>query len=168
MTGRRWRAVTGSGSLRSAQIKPAIRALQTVDRGIAREWRQHAKKELAVPWARELASHAPAGQRGAAAARSIGAGVGQLPAIWAGRGEWKPGFQPFFSLEFGRDHNKFSTYVRTSPRGVRHFVRRRTGTWAPQHRGRAGWWFFPAMSRSSDRYTEKVATMLADFLEGSL
>jgi hypothetical protein len=139
-----------------------------VDRGLAKEWRARAKQEIAIPWASELAAAAPPGARGAAAARSIGAGSGQLPTIWAGRGEWKPGFQPYFGLEFGGSQTKYTTYIRTSPRGLRHVVRRRVMTWALPHRGRKGYWFHPAMSRSTDRYTEKVAQLLDRYLGEAL
>jgi hypothetical protein len=126
---------------------------------VAAQWRKQARTEVAVPWAAELAAQAPAGSKGAAAARSIQAGTGQLPVIWAGKGTWQ-GWQPYFALEFGMSHTKVHTYTRVSPRGRRHFVRRRTGTWAPPHRGRQGYWFFPAMRRSSDRQTERVAQLV--------
>jgi hypothetical protein len=126
---------------------------------VAAQWRKQARTEVAVPWAAELAAQAPSGSKGGAAARSIQAGTGQLPVIWAGKGTWQ-GWQPYFALEFGMSHTKVHTYTRTSPRGQRHFVRRRTGTWAQPHRGRVGYWLWPYWRRNDGRLTDKVAQLV--------
>jgi hypothetical protein len=143
----------------SADLLPTVRALRQADKAVAADWRKRARTEIAVPWARELAAQAPAGTKGAAAAKSIQAGTGQLPVIWTGKGTWR-GWQPFFALEFGMSHSKRHTYTRVSPRGQRHFVRRRTGTWAPPHRGRDGHWLWPYWRHHDARLTDKVARLL--------
>jgi hypothetical protein len=85
----------------------------------------------------------------------------------AGRGQTN-GWQPFFALEFGMSHTKYHTYIRTSPRGLRHVVRRRTGTWAKPHKGRTGYWFYPYWRRHDDRLTARVVELLDGFMEGAL
>lgn len=151
-------------TLKSADLKATVAALTQVDRQVATQWRQRARREVAVPWAAQLAAQAPAGTLGRAAGRSISAGTGALPVIWAGKGATvtQPGgsaWQPFYSLEFGRDHGKYSTYVRRSNRGGRGFVRRRTGTWA-RGRAKGGHWLFPYWRRHDARLTDRVARLL--------
>jgi hypothetical protein len=148
-------------------LKPAMDALRTVDKALAKEWRTKARRELAVPWARELAAQAPGGSKGEAAGRSVKAGTGMVPTIWAAKGEWN-GWQPFFALEFGMSHSKWHTYVRRSANGGRHFVRRRSGTWAPVHAGRRGHWFYPYWRANDHRLTARVAKMLNAFIEEHL
>jgi hypothetical protein len=153
--------------LGSPNLLPTVRALRQADKAVAAEWRKRARLEVAVPWAAELAAQAPGGSKGAAAARSIQAGTGQLPTIWAGKGSWQ-GWQPFYALEFGMSHSKYHTYVRTSSLGNRHFVRRRTGTWAQPHKGRTGYFLWPYWRRNDARLTDKVARLIDQTIEANL
>jgi hypothetical protein len=148
-------------------MRTSLAALQQIDKGLAKEWKAHAKTRIAEPFAHQLARQAPAGAKGAAAGRSIRTGAGALPIIYAGKGTWQ-GWQPFFALEYGMSHDKYHTYVRTSPKGRRHVVRRRVGTWAPVHRGRRGYWFHPYFTAHLPEQRVKVVRLADDFIRGAL
>jgi hypothetical protein len=157
-------------SLSSPDLKRVVSTLRTIDKGIATEWRQKAKREIAIPWANDLARFAPAGSRGAAAGRSIKPGVGPLPVIRAGVGSWsgagggKP-FQPFFSTNFGMGR-AYHTYIRKNRSGLgNHIVKRRVGTWAPVHVGSYSYWLDDGFKQTNDKYRARVIDLLDDYLQ---
>ena len=159
--------MTGFGSVSTRDMKAAIAAIGSIDKGLDKEWRAQAKREIAEPFAEALARQAPSGSKGAAAGRSIKTGTGPLPVILAGKGSWQ-GWQPFFSLNYGMSHDKFHTYIRRSPRGMRHVVRRRTGTWAPQWKPKHAYWFEPYFDKHLPEQRAKVMKIADDFIRTRL
>lgn len=153
------------GKVSSPDIKPILRALQTVDRDLAKVWRQEARTRIAVPWAEELARQAPPGALGAAAGRSIKAGTGQGVRIWMGKGQWKPGFQPFWGIEFGMDHDVKHKYIRRNRRNPgRHFVSRRVGTWAPEWIPSHTYRFRRYWEQHEDRIRGRIVAFTDEFM----
>jgi hypothetical protein len=144
-------------------LKPILASLRTVDRDLERTWRQQAKTKVGMPWAAELAAQAPRGSKGAAAGRSIKVGSGQGVIIWAGKGTWR-GWQPFFATNYGMSHSKRTTYLRRSPSGGRHVVRRRIGTWAPEWVPNSDYWFWRYWSKNEDRIRSKVVTLTNEIM----
>ena len=164
---------TTTGSVTSASMTEAIKAISAIDRGLAKEWRKEAKTKITTPWARELAAQAPSGWKGAAAARSIQPGTGAKPVIWAGKGTTNEGtggpWQPFFALEYGMSHDNVHRYVRRNRSGAgRHLVNRRVGRWAPEHRGASGNWFWPYWEANQDRLRDQVIDLADDFIRRAL
>lgn len=154
-------------TLSASQIKPTLTALNTVSPGLMKEWRRRAKREVAEPWAAILAAQAPAGTLGAAAGRSVKAGSGTLPVIWAGKGAWN-GWQPFFGLEFGGQKDAKVTYVGRSPAGNKYVMRRRTTMQFQPHLGRVGYWLFPYWRGHEPVLRAKVIRLADDFIEEHL
>lgn len=164
---------TIKGSVTSDSMTAAIKSISVIDKGLAKAWRNEAKQKVTIPWATELARQAPPGFKGAAAARSIKPGTGAAPMIWAGKGTTAEGvggsWQPFFSTEFGMSHQKVHTYVRRNRSGFgRHFVKRRSGTWAPVHVGRYGYWFHPYWEKNAERIRKRVIDLADEFIRRSL
>lgn len=156
------------GTVTSLNMKEAIRAISVIDKGLAKEWRAEARDKVTKPWAEELARQAPLGMKGAAAGRSIKAGTGAVPIVYAGKGSWN-GWQPFFATEFGMSHTQYHTYIRRNrTRPGRHVVRRRSGTWANPHLGSHGYWFSPYWAANEERLRQKVITLADDFIGRSL
>jgi hypothetical protein len=152
----------------SAQLKAVLRTLGTIDKGLAKEWRRRAKTEIAEPWAAELAAQAPGGSLGAAAGRSIKAGTGAMPVLWAGKGQWN-GWQPYFVLEFGGQKLAKVTYVnRQRTTKSRYVIRRRTTMQFEPHRGREGIWMFPYWRRNEAHLRNRVIRLMDDFIEEHL
>lgn len=156
------------GTVTSPNIARTIRALRTADKELEKEWRREAYEKVAKPWAAELARQAPGGSKGAAAGRSIEARKGFGVRIAAGtrKGLWKPGFVPFFALNFGMHHNAWHKYIRKNRSGGgRHVVRRRSGTWAPVWQGPPhDYWFWRYWEANEDRVRAKVVTLTNDFM----
>jgi hypothetical protein len=148
-------------------LKPILDSLRVVDKDLAKTWRQEARTKIAVPWAAELAAQAPAGSKGAAAGRSIKAGTGQGVRIYAGKGVWK-GWQPFFATNYGMDHDTKHTYLRRSPRGRLHVVRRRVGTWAPEWVPKSDYWFWRYWESHENRIRGRIVTMTNEFMAENL
>lgn len=152
------------GTVRSDDVTKVLAALRTVDKGLMDEWRTQARTQMIEPWAKELARQAPAGSKGAAAGRSIQAAKSARPALYAGKGSWR-GWQPFWATNYGMAHSKVHTYIRRNRKnGGRHVVRRRSGTWAPEHRGRHGYWFEPYWERNIDRQRKRVVDLADAYL----
>lgn len=151
------------GLVTSTDIRKTLAALSSVDKGLMKEWKAEAIDKVVEPWAMELRAQAPAGTKGAAAARSIQPARAAVPSLYAGRGTWN-GWQPFFALEFGMSHIKQHTYIRRSPKGVRHVVRRASGTWAPEHRGQSSYWFWVYWEKNADDLRDRVIDLADDFL----
>lgn len=158
--------VRGFAHVTTKDMQAAISALDIIDKGLAKEWRKHAKQEIAKPFAAELARQAPPGSKGAAAARSITTGSGPLPVIYVGRGSWD-GWQPFFALEFGMHHHKYHTYIGNRA-GKRFVVRRRVGTWAPPWVKGRGLWFYPYWEKHLPEQRAKVVRLADAFIRERL
>jgi hypothetical protein len=159
--------MAGFASLNSSEIKQVITSIGTLDKGLMSAWKAEARDKVVVPWAAELALQAPPGSKGAAAGSSIKPASTGVPSLYAGKGKWD-GWQPFFALEYGMAHEKYHTYVRTSPKGKRHVVRRRTGRWAPVHRGRSGYWMWPYWEAHQDKLRDRVVNLADAFIRRSL
>lgn len=157
----------GIGYVHSPDITRMVKALQTADKELEKEWRAEAYEKVAKPWAAELARQAPGGSKGAAAGRSIEArkGKGVIIATGTAAGTWKPGFIPFFALNFGMGRHKHQ-YIRTNRSGAgRHMVRRRTGTWAPVWIGPPhDYWFWRYWEANEPRIRAKVVTLTNEFM----
>lgn len=158
--------MTGFGTVSTRDMRAAVSAIATIDKGLDRQWRAHAKRKIAQPFAEALARQAPPGSKGAAAGRSIRTGTGALPVIYAGKGTWE-GWQPFFALNYGMHHNKYHTYI-MKRRGQRFVVRRRTGRWAPQWVKGRGLWFEPYFDKHLPEQRAKVMNLADEFIRGEL
>lgn len=158
-----------NGQLISADLRGAMAGLASIDKRWAKEWSRRAKVEVAEPMAEDARRQAPAGRKGAAAARSISAAGGRVPSVVAGKGSW-PGdhghpWQPFFAMEYGMSTRKRTTYVRRRRRGGSVVVRRRVRTWAiPARASRGGLWLGPAMRTLAPEYRHKVIDLVDRFL----
>lgn len=151
------------GSVTSADIRPAIAALKTVDAGLVPAWRSRARVDLVDPLVRVLRAAAPNGQLGAAAARSLRPSSGQIPGFRLGVGTFKPGFQPAFGLEWGARRDAYHQYIRRSRNGGHHLVSRRVNRWA-RPPNRAGWWMTPTFRDQQPELLVKAAAIMDDLL----
>jgi hypothetical protein len=155
------------GSVTSADIRPAIAALRTVDAGLVPAWRAQARTEMIDPLVRVLRAAAPNGELGRAAARSVRPSAGQIPGFRYGVGTFKPGFQPAFGLEWGAHRDAYHQYIRRSKRGGHHLVSRRVNLWA-RPVNRSGWWMTPTFRQAQPELRDKAAAIMDDLLTGRL
>jgi hypothetical protein len=140
-----------------------------MDKELGKKWKMEARDKVARPWAAELARQAPAGSRGAAAGRSIQAGLGQGVRIYMGKGVWKQGFQPFFGIEYGMNQDVKHKYVRRNRSGRgRHFVNRRVGTWAPEWIPKHTYVFRRYWEKNERKVRSQVVNLVNEFVAENL
>lgn len=153
----------------ATDLNRVVAALRSVGPAVARAWRTEAVGKVVQPMVIGLRGQFPSGMKGTAAKASIQAmKQRQVPTIAAGKGSTQ-GWQPYFALEFGMSHAKVHTYIRRNRKKPgRHFVHRRTGTWAQPHRGRVGYHFWPYWESHQPELRDAAVRLIDDVVRREL